>query len=74
MVRYFVLINNYDFLGLQKHVFLTKSDYVIFFVRSNYVRELRYNYATFWFANLQFVIFYYVTVTLFIYSTLLHFL
>ena len=34
IVRYFVLLNNYVTLGLQKHVFLIKSDIRHFFVRS----------------------------------------
>ena len=42
IVRYFALLNNYVTLGLQKHEFLIKSDYVIF----SYVQVTYENYVT----------------------------
>ena len=55
IVRYFVLLNNYVTLGLQKHVFLIKSDIRHFFVRSGYVWKLRHNYVASWFVNLLYL-------------------
>ena len=54
-MRYFVLLNNYATLDLQKHVFLIKSDIRYFFVRSNYVWKLRYSYVALWFFNLLYL-------------------
>ena len=53
--RYFVLLNNYVTLGLQKHVFLIKSDARHFFVCSSYLWKLRQNYAASWFFNLLYL-------------------
>ena len=55
IVTYFVLLKKYVILGLQKHVFLKKSDMRHFFVRSNYVWKLRYSYVAFWFVNLLYL-------------------
>ena len=52
IVRYFVLLNNYGTLGLQKHAFLIRSDIRHFFVRSAYVWKLRHNFVASWFVNL----------------------
>ena len=52
IVRYFVLLNNYVTLGLQKHVFLIKSDIRHFFVRSGDVWKVRHSYVASWFVNL----------------------
>ena len=49
IVRYFVLLNNYVSLGLQKHIFLIKSDIRHFFIRSDYAWKLRHNYVASWF-------------------------
>ena len=54
-MKYFVLLNNYVTLVLQKHVFLVKSDIRHFFVRSNYVWKLRCSYVTFSFVNLLYL-------------------
>ena len=54
IVRYFVLLNNYVTLGLQKHVFLIKWDIRHFFVRC-YVWKLRHNYVGSWFVNLLYL-------------------
>ena len=55
IVRYFVLLNNCVTLGLQKHVFLIKSDIRDFFVRSGDVWKVRHNYLTSWFVNLLYL-------------------
>ena len=51
-VRYVALRNNYVVSGLQKHVFLIKSDIHHFFVRSNNVWKWRSSYVEFQFLNL----------------------
>ena len=55
IVRYFVLLNNYVTLGLQKHVFLIKSDIRHFFVRSGDVWKVRHSYVASWFVNLLYL-------------------
>ena len=55
IVRYFLLLNNYVILGLQKHVFLIKSGIHHFFVRSGDVWKLRHNYLVSWFGNLLYL-------------------
>ena len=55
VVRYFVLLNNYVTLGLQKHVFVIKSDIRHFFVCPNYGWKLCYNHVAFWFVNLLYL-------------------
>ena len=50
--RYFVLLNNYVTLGLQKDVFLMKPDIRHFFVRSGDVWKVRHSYPTSWIVNL----------------------
>ena len=55
IVRYFVLLNNYVTLGLQKHVFLIKSGIRHFCVCSGYVSNLRHNYVASWFVNLLYL-------------------
>ena len=55
IVRYFVLLNNYVSLGLQKHVFLIKSDIRHFFIRSDYAWKLPHNYVASWFLNLLYL-------------------
>ena len=42
-------------LGLQKHLFLIKSDKCHFFVRSSYVWKLYHNYVASWFVNLLYL-------------------
>ena len=54
-MRYFVLLNNYITLGLQKRVFLIKSDIHNFFVRPKYIWKLHYSYVAFWFVSLPYV-------------------
>ena len=49
--RYFVLLNNYVTLGLQKNVFLIKH----FLVRSCDVWKVRHNYPASWFVNLLYL-------------------
>ena len=55
IVRYFVLINNYVTLGLQKSVFPIKSDIRQFFVRSGDVWKVRRNYPASWLVNLLYL-------------------
>ena len=55
IVRYFVLLNNYITLGLQKHEFLIKSNIRHFFGHSDYVWKLRHNYVASWFVNLLYL-------------------
>ena len=55
ILRYFVLLNNYVTLGLQKLVFLIKWDIRDFFVRSGEVWKVRHNYLTSWFVNLLYL-------------------
>ena len=55
LVRYFVLLNNYVTLGLQKEVFLIKLDIRNIFVRSGDVWKVRHNYLTSWFENLPYL-------------------
>ena len=55
IVRYFVLLNNYVTLGLQKHEFLKKPDIHHFFVRSGDVWKVRHNYLASWFVNLLYL-------------------
>ena len=55
IVRYFVLLNKYVTLGLQKHVFLIKSDKRHFFVHSGNVWKVRHNYVASWFVNLLYL-------------------
>ena len=50
--RYFVLLNNYVTLSLQKNLFLMKPDIRHFFVRSGNVWKVRHIYPTSWFVNL----------------------
>ena len=45
----------YVHLGLQKHVFLIKSDIRHFFVRSGYVWKLHHKYVASWFVNLLYL-------------------
>ena len=54
-MRYFVLLNTYVTLGLQKHLFLIKLDITYLFILSNYVWKLRYNNVAFWFLNLPYL-------------------
>ena len=51
-VRYVALRNNYVASGLQKHVFLIKSDIHHFFVHSNNAWKWRSSYVAFQFLNL----------------------
>ena len=55
IMRYFVLLNYYVTLGLQKHVFLVKSDIRHFFVRSGDVWKVRHLYVASWFVNLLYL-------------------
>ena len=55
IARYFVLLNNYVTLGLQKQVFIIKSDIRDVLVRSGDVWKVRHNYLTSWFVNLQYL-------------------
>ena len=55
IVRFFVLLNNYGFSGLQKHVFLIKSDIRHFFVHFSDVWKVRHNYVSFWIVNLLYL-------------------
>ena len=48
---YFVVLNNYVTLGLQKYVILIKSDMRDFFVGSG-DGKVRHNYLTSWLVNL----------------------
>ena len=53
IVRYFVLLNNYVTLGLQKHEFLIKSDIRHFFV--SFADVWKHNYLASWFVNLLYL-------------------
>ena len=55
IMRYFVLLNNYLTLGLQKHVFLINSDIRHFFVRSGDVWKVGHNYVASWFVILLYL-------------------
>ena len=55
IMRYFVLLNNYVTLGLQKHVFLIKSHIRHFFVRSGGIWKVHHNYVASWFASLLYL-------------------
>ena len=55
IVGYFVLLNNYVNLCLQKQLFLINSDIPHFFVHSNYLWKLPYSYVAFWFVNLLYL-------------------
>ena len=55
IVRYFVLLKNYVTLGLQKHVFLIKSDTSHFFLHSNQVCTLRHNYVGYRFVSVLYL-------------------
>ena len=52
IMRYFVLLNNYVILVLQKHVFLLKLDIRHFFVRSADVWKVLHSYFASCFVNL----------------------
>ena len=54
-MRYFVLLNNYVTLGLQKHLFLINSDIRHFFVRSGDVWKVLHDYVLSWFVNLLYL-------------------
>ena len=53
IVRYFVLLNNYVTLDLQKHEFLIKSDIRHFFV--SFADVWKHNYLASWFVNLLYL-------------------
>ena len=55
IVIYFVLLNNYVTLGLQKHIFLITSDIRQFFLRSGDVWKVRHNYVASCFVNLLYL-------------------
>ena len=55
IMRYFVLLNKYVTLGLQKHVFLIMSDIRHFFVRSGDVWKALHNYVAYCFVNLLYL-------------------
>ena len=52
-MRYFLLLNNYVTLGLQKHV--NKVRHTSIFVRSGDAWKVRYSYFASWFVNLLYL-------------------
>ena len=60
IVIYFVLLNSYIVLGLQKHIFLITSDMRQFFLRSGDVWKVPHNNVASCFVNLLYLFLHYV--------------